>query len=70
MARRRHNRRNSLGSGMRITSSCTYKPSAMGFAPVYRGTKHDRTMTQRRAYNPKRKNIPREVGAPCDTYGG
>ena len=28
--------------------------------PFYRGTKHDRTMTQRRSYNPKRKNMPRE----------
>ena len=40
------------------------------FAPVYRGTKHDRTMTQRRSYNPKRKNMPESVGAPCDADGG
>ena len=46
--------------GMRIKSRCTYKPRHGRFAPVYRGRKHDRTMTQLQSFNPKRKNMPRE----------
>ena len=48
---------------LRITSSCTLQSVRHGrFAPAYRGTKHDRTMTQRLSCNPKRKeHAPRAL---------
>jgi hypothetical protein len=47
----------------RIPSRCTYTtPSNGTFAPVYRGTKHDWTMSQRQSCHPKRKeHAPRAL---------
>ncbi len=59
VARRQYNCRNSLGSGMRITSAA-HTPPPWGASLPYRGTKHDRTMTQRLSCNRKCKNMPRE----------